>query len=83
MDNKLPNDKQSAENSVVALKEVSARYRLLMGMIGDGMIIVQDHVIKEINPSMTKLSGYDPEAMMDTTLTGYFPPTKILPWISC
>ena len=54
MDNKLPNDKQSAENNAVALKEVSARYRLLMEFAADGMIIVQDGVIKEINPSMTK-----------------------------
>jgi hypothetical protein len=41
MNAKSPNDKQSTEGNVAALKEVNARYRRLMNLSGDGIIIVQ------------------------------------------
>ena len=73
MVDQLPNDKQPAENNLVELKEVNARYRLLMNMSGDSIIIVQDGVIRASNPTLAKLGGYLPESMRDTALAEYFP----------
>jgi len=72
MNKKLPNVKQSTENKVVAFKEINARYRLLMELAGDGIITVQDGVIKESNLSMAKMSGYGPEELTDTCFTSFF-----------
>jgi len=74
MNVKLPNDKQSAETNLIALKEANARYHLLMSLSGDGIIIVQDGVIKESNSSMAQFCGFQPESMLDNALTEYFPP---------
>ena len=76
MNVKFPNDKQSAETHGVALKEVNARYRLLMDLSADGIIIVQDGVIRESNRCMAQLCGDHPESMPDTALTEYFPPDE-------
>ena len=74
MNIKLPNDKQSAETDLVALKEANARYHLLMNLSGDGILIVQDGVIKESNISMAQFCGFQPESMLDHALAEYFPP---------
>ena len=71
---RLSDDTQDTENDIAALREGNERYHLLMELVADGIIIVQDGVIKEINHSMAKLSGYGPEPIMDTALTEYFPP---------
>lgn len=76
METKLPKDKQSAASNLVELEEVNALYRLLMNLSGDGIIIVQDGVIKETNPYMAKLGGYRRESMRDTALIEYFPPDE-------
>ena len=73
---KLPNDKQSAGTKVVALKEDSVRYRRLMNLSGDGIIIVQEGIIRESNAAMAKLCGCQPESMLDTDLAEYFPPDE-------
>jgi len=73
---RFSDDTQDTENDIAALREGNERYHLLMELVADGIIIVQDGIIKEINPSMAKLSGYGPEAMLDTALTGYFPPDE-------
>ena len=73
MDTKLPNDKQSTASNLVELEEVNAIYLLLMNLSGDGIIIVQDGVIKESNPCMARLCGYHRESMRDTALVEYFP----------
>ena len=76
MDNKLPNDKQAAESKVVELEEVNAIYLLLMNMSGDGIIIVQNGVIKESNPSMARLCGCLRKSMRDIALAEYFTPDE-------
>ena len=73
---RLSDDTQDTENDIAALREGNERYHLLMELVADGIIIVQDGVIKEINHSMAKLSGYGPEPIMDTALTEYFPPDE-------
>ena len=76
MDTKLSNDKQSAESNLVELEEVNAIYLLLMNLTGDGIIIVQDGVIKKSNPCMARLCGYHRKSMRDTALVEYFPPDE-------
>ncbi len=58
------------------MKEGNERYRLLIELIGDGIIIIQNSVVKESNPVMAKLCGCTPESMLDTTLAQYFPPDE-------
>lgn len=74
MNVKLPNDKQSAKTNLDPLKEANARYRLLMNLSADGVIIVQDGVVRESNLSMARLCGCLPESMRETALAEYFPP---------
>jgi PAS domain S-box-containing protein len=76
MDAKLPNDKQSAETNGIALKEANTRYRLLMNLSGEGIIIVQEGIIKESNRCMAQLCGCHPDSMLDTALAEYFPPDE-------
>ncbi len=76
MENKLPTDKLCAESNVAALKEVNARYLLLMNLSPDGIIVVQDGIITECNKSMATLSGYRLDALGATSLTDYFPPDE-------
>jgi PAS domain S-box-containing protein len=49
---------------------------LLIELIGDGIIIIQNRVVKESNPAMAKLCGYHPESIPDTALSEYFPPDE-------
>jgi PAS domain S-box-containing protein len=77
MSNKLPNDNQPAESSLANLNEIDTRYRLLMDLSADGIVIVQDGVIKDFNRSMAKLCGCHPESMRDNALAEYFPTDEI------
>ena len=76
MSNRSPRDNQPAESSLVNADEISTRYRLLMDLSADGIIIVQDGIIKEHNRSMAQLCGCHPESMLDTALDEYLPPDE-------
>ena len=71
-DQKLKNNPLGAEIDILSLREVDERYRLLMALTADGIIIVQDGVIKESNQHLAKLSGFRLEDLTDTPLTEYF-----------
>ena len=71
-DQKLKNNPLGAEIDILSLREVDERYRLLTALTADGIIIVQDGVIKESNQQLAKLSGFRLEDLTDTPLTGYF-----------
>ena len=64
------------EMNTWAKREGDERYRLLIELIGDGIIIIQNRVVKESNPAMAKLCGYHPESIPDTALSEYFPPDE-------
>ena len=64
------------EMNTWAMREGDERYRLLIELIGDGIIIIQNRVVKESNPAMAKLCGYHPESIPDTALSEYFPPDE-------
>lgn len=58
------------------IKEGNERYDLLKEIADDGIIIVQDNVIKESNHCMAKLCGCHPDALLNTALAEYFPPDE-------
>ncbi len=70
---KSPDHKQYPEGKAAALSDVDARYRLLMDLSGDGIIVVQDGIIKESNRSMAQMCGCHRESMLDSALSEYFP----------
>ena len=74
MNTELPVSKQSPESKNSALKEISARYRLVMNLSGDGIIIAQDGVIRECNRAMAQLCCCQPDYMLNKSLTDFIPP---------
>jgi PAS domain S-box-containing protein len=73
MNAKLSSDTRSSENNPVSAKEVNERYRLMMDLSGDGIMVVQDGIIKESNSSMVRLCGCHPESMLDSAIAEFFP----------
>ena len=76
MNVKSPNDRQTAEDNPAALNEVNSRYQLLMDLCTDGIIIVQEGIIKESNRSMAQMCGCHLESMRGSALSEHFPPDE-------
>jgi PAS domain S-box-containing protein len=76
MNRKKANNKKAAENTRANLNEFEAKYRLLMDLSVDGLIIVQDGLIKENNGSFARLCGLQQESILNTALGEYFPPNQ-------
>ncbi|UCD79695.1 MAG: response regulator [Desulfobacterales bacterium] len=68
----LADDRPDPEIDRAALKEGHERYRLLMKLADDGLVVVQDGFIKEGNDGLTKMCGYHMEEVVDTRLAGFF-----------
>ncbi|MHA2244266.1 MAG: PAS domain S-box protein [Candidatus Hodarchaeales archaeon] len=60
--------------SMVALKESEEKYRNLVDRANDGIGIVQDSLIKYVNPSLAKLTGYPAEELYNTPIMDYIHP---------
>jgi PAS domain S-box-containing protein len=73
MNAKFSSDTRSSENNPVDAQGVNERHRLLLDLSGDGIIVVQNGVIKESNRSMAKMCGCHPESMLDSAIAEYFP----------
>jgi PAS domain S-box-containing protein len=56
-----------------ALRESEEKYRSVVERATDGIVIVQDEVIKYANPRSAALLGMSPEEMIGTPLTDYMP----------
>jgi PAS domain-containing protein len=76
MNTKFTNDRHSSENTPVDAAEVKTRDDLLMELSGDGIIMVQDGIIRECNRSMAQMCGCHTESMRDSALAEYFPPEE-------
>jgi PAS domain S-box-containing protein len=46
-------------------------YRLLVEQAGDGIAIIQDSLLKYVNPSLSKMSGYSQEELLNTSFANY------------
>ena len=55
------------------MSEGSEMYRLLSELISDGMIIVQNGIVKECNQAMAKLFGDRVQSLQGTRLVKFFP----------
>ncbi|MFX1284602.1 MAG: PAS domain S-box protein [Promethearchaeota archaeon] len=57
-----------------ALQESEEKYRNLVERANDGIAIVQDSLIKYINPSLAKLTGFTKQELIDTPIMNYIHP---------
>ncbi len=60
-----------------ALRESGERYRMLVERSNDGIVIIQDAVIKYANPSLAKMLGYDTNEAIGTPFTNYVYPDEV------
>jgi PAS domain S-box-containing protein len=56
------------------LKESEEQYRNLIERANDGIALIQDSLIKYVNPEVEKLTGYSPEELYNTPITNYIHP---------
>ena len=66
--------KSDLELSLIQSEE---KFRLLMELATDGVLIVQDGKIKEVNYYLAQICGYTIDEVLDTDLASYFHPDDI------
>ena len=66
--------KSELERSLIESEE---RFRLLMELATDGVLVVQDGKIKEVNYYLAKMCGYTIDEVLDTDLASFFHPDDI------
>ena len=71
---KLDSDQNIAEDR---LRESDLMYRNLVERSNDGIVIVQDGLLKYINPRLAEITGYDVDEATDTPFTNYIHPDDI------
>ncbi len=57
--------------------ESEEKFRLLMELATDGVLVVQDGKIKEVNYYLAKMCGYNIDEVLDTDLASFFHPDDI------
>ncbi|MFX0123689.1 MAG: PAS domain S-box protein [Candidatus Hodarchaeota archaeon] len=63
-----------SKQMMIALQESEEKYRNLVERANDGIAIVQDSLIKYINPKVTQITGYTTEELIDTPIMNYIHP---------
>ncbi len=58
------------------LQESEEKYRTLVEQANDGIVIVQDGLLKYANPRLTEITGYTIEEVMDTPFINYIYPDE-------
>ena len=61
-----------------ALRESEENYRTLVEQANDGIVVVQNNLIKFVNSYLAKLLGYTVEAMVDSEYTNYVHPDELI-----
>ena len=61
----------------LSLIESEERFRLLMELTTDGVLVVQDGKIREVNYYLAKMCGYTIDEVLDTDLASFFHPDDI------
>ncbi|UCG89808.1 MAG: PAS domain S-box protein [Candidatus Heimdallarchaeota archaeon] len=62
------------KQTITALQESEEKYRNLVERANDGIAIVQDSLIKYVNPSLAKMTGYTAEELYNTPILNYIHP---------
>jgi PAS domain S-box-containing protein len=73
----IARDITELKRSQEALRENEAKYRNVVERSNDGIVIVQDGVIKYANPSLEKMTGYKADEAIDTPFTNYIDPDEV------
>ncbi len=61
----------------LSLIESEEKFRLLMELATDGVLVVQDGKIREVNYYLAKMCGYTIDEVLDTDLASFFHPDDI------
>ena len=61
----------------LSLMESEEKFRLLMELATDGVLVVQDGKIKEVNYYLAKMCGFTIDEVLDTDLASFFHPDNI------
>ena len=61
----------------LSLIESEEKFRLLLELATDGVLVVQDSKIKEVNYYLAKMCGYAIDEVLDTDLASFFHPDDI------
>jgi len=61
-----------------ALRESESKYRMVVERASDGIAIIQDGILKYVNPRMAEMTGYTVEEGIDTPFTNYVDPDEVL-----
>lgn len=60
-----------------ALRESEEKYRNLVERANDGIAIVQDNLLKYLNPRLAEIGGYTADEVIDTPFTDYVYPDEL------
>ncbi len=59
-----------------ALKESEEKYRNLVELANDGIMILQDDVLKYVNPQLAQMAGYTVDELMEIPARDYLHPSE-------
>jgi len=59
------------------LRESEEKYRNLVERANDGIAIIQDRMLKYVNPRLAEINGYTVEEAIDTPFTDYIHPDEL------
>ncbi len=69
-------DDESVEQ-LEALRESEEMYRTFIERSNDGVVVLQDRLVKFVNPRFVEMSGYSAETLLNTAFTDYLTPEEI------
>ena len=67
-------DRKQAEE---ALRESEEKYRSLVELANDGIAIVQENLLKYVNPHLAQMAGYTVDEVIDTPFLDYIHPDEL------
>ena len=72
-------EKEAAEweQAQKALRESEEKYRMVVERASDGIAIIQDGLLKYVNPRMAEITGYTVEEGIDTPFINYVYPDEV------
>jgi PAS domain S-box-containing protein len=65
------------ERTLNAVKKTEEKIHKLFGKTKETIVIIQDRLIKFINPAVTELIGYTPEELTGTSFAHYIHPDEL------
>ena len=60
-----------------ALRESERKYRSLVELASDGIAIIQDNLLKYVNPGLAQMAGYTVDEVIDTPFADYIHPDEL------